>query len=164
MKLVKTTFLGLALVAGLASCKKDDDGDSSSPKTKTDFLTQNDWNIKAATISPAFVNPITNETVTDFYSLMDACDKDDILKFAKDGVHTLDEGATKCDANDPQSETGTWEFQDSETKIKVTVDNETNVMTIEELISESLKISFSEDDLLGDGVTRTLTLSYEKAN
>lgn len=51
---------------------------------------------------------------TNFYP---ACQQDNIERFETDGSLAFDEGATKCDPTDPQTEAGTWAFYDSETKL-----------------------------------------------
>ncbi|MDB4062430.1 BACON domain-containing protein, partial [Vicingaceae bacterium] len=46
-----------------------------------------------------------------------ACQQDNIQRFETDGSLAFDEGATKCDPTDPQTEAGNWAFYDSETKL-----------------------------------------------
>ena len=46
-----------------------------------------------------------------------ACQRDNFERYETNGTHTVDEGATKCDPTDPQTETGTWAFYDSATKL-----------------------------------------------
>lgn len=46
----------------------------------------------------------------DTYDDLDACEKDNFLKFGADKSFSMDEGPTKCDATDPQrTALGGWE-------------------------------------------------------
>ena len=45
------------------------------------------------------------------------CDLDDFTRFLVDSTYIADEGPTKCDPADPQTETGTWGWAASETKL-----------------------------------------------
>jgi hypothetical protein len=46
------------------------------------------------------------------------CQKDDITVFKANMTYEENEGATKCDNDDPQVfDEGTWSFKDNETKI-----------------------------------------------
>jgi Lipocalin-like domain len=51
--------------------------------------------------------------------VIDACDKDDCLSFSDDGKTTFDEGATKCDPDDPQTSSGTWSLSDDKKTLTV---------------------------------------------
>jgi hypothetical protein len=54
----------------------------------------------------------------DVYAQLQACEKDNIVKVQSNGTYTIDEGATKCNAADPQiAETGNWTFSNNETKL-----------------------------------------------
>jgi len=85
------------------ACKKDED----SPKTAKDYLTAGFWKMTAGTIDPGI--DFGGTVITDFYAFLDACEKDDLTRFNADGTITDDEGATKCDPDDPQTTTdGSW--------------------------------------------------------
>ena len=84
------------------SCGKD--YTTPAPKTKTQLLTQSTWKFKSAFAGS-----------TDISSSIQTCQKDNILTFATAGTGTLDEGATKCNSGDPQTNPFTWNFQSSET-------------------------------------------------
>lgn len=151
-----TIVIILAFVIGASvSCKKDDDSDPS----KTDQLTGKNFRVTAMVINPAVV--VEGIEFSDFYAFMDACTKDDITVFKTDGTVTFDEGATKCDAGDPQTTSGTWEFQDNETKLKVVSDGETEIFNIIELTSSKLKISYDIVEDFGNGEeTYTYTITF----
>lgn len=115
------------MVAGVAvvmnGCKKDD-STSGGGGTKTEMLTGT-WT--------------ATNLITDGYStwaFLEACSKDAVFTFWADGTAVFDEGATKCDPSDPQTEASTWKFIDSETKF--VWDGDT--FNIKELTSSVLKL------------------------
>jgi hypothetical protein len=88
-----------------SSCNKDDD--SPPPKTKTQLISQSTWKFSGATVGG-----------NDVSAFLQTCQKDNILTFsATGGTGTLDEGATKCNSGDPQTNPFTWNFLNSETEL-----------------------------------------------
>ena len=150
MKTIIFKLLPLMVVLAMASCKKDD------PST-TQLLTDPDgWILVAMTVDPPIVDPITGTSITDFYAQMDACDKDDITIFQDNGTYITDEGATKCDPNDPQTQTGTWVLSADEKTI--TVDGES--WTIESLSKSSMRVTFPFNEPY-TGITYTMSATLE---
>ena len=102
-------YLGLISLATLlifGACSKKDD-DNPPEKTKTELLTAGFWKVTAMTVDPG-IN-FGGTIITDFYAQMLDCQKDDLTKFETNGKITDDEGATKCDPNDPQTtNNGSW--------------------------------------------------------
>ncbi len=99
-------FLAAALPVMLllfSSCDKKDD----IPKTKTELLTQASWRYKSASVGGIAYNNFA------------ACQTDNILTFNASGNGVVDEGATKCNAGDPQTNPFTWSFQNGETLIQL---------------------------------------------
>ena len=96
-----TTIFTIAVFI-FSSCGKD--YTTPAPKTKTQLLSQNTWKFKTAFAG-----------TTDISSSIQACQKDNVLTFAVALTGTADEGATKCNSGDPQSNPFTWNFQSSET-------------------------------------------------
>ena len=99
-------LLTIALTAGLLfflSCNKDET--ENNPKSKKELLTQASWKFKSASVGGT---PFTT---------LPACQTDNTYKFNSDGSGVMDEGATKCDAGDPQTNPFTWTFQSGETEI-----------------------------------------------
>jgi len=150
--------IALALATVLmfsSSCKKDDDDPSN-----TDNITGKNFVMTAWTIDP----PVTIQGVSysNMFTFMPDCSKDDITIFNADGTMTLDEGATKCDAGDPQTSSGTWSFVDNESKLSTIVDGETQILDIIEVTDNTLKVSSEETEDFGDGeqtYTNTITFS-----
>ena len=95
MKTLAVLMTALTLLT--TSCKKDDD----VAPDKTKILTSGSWQLSAMTVDPAidwFGTPVTN-----VYSQLPACVKDDLAIFKTNGNVNYDEGASKCDPNDPQT-------------------------------------------------------------
>jgi len=138
------------------SCKKDED-----EKSKTDLLTAGYWKFTAMNINPAI--EFNGLEYSDLFGLMPNCSKDDLVKYNTDGSVIYDEGASKCDEGDPQTETGTWTFSADETKITETYDGESFTYNVVEITDSNLKISYSEEADYGNGTqTYTITVTAVK--
>lgn len=53
------------------------------------------------------------------FSELEPCEKDDLTHFKKDGTAVDDDGATKCDPADPQTESYLWSFLTNETELQL---------------------------------------------
>ena len=118
--------LALIAIAGLtivACKKKDDDDDTPAKTTKTDMLTANNWVWTNMKLAPPL------DTI-DVWSTIDVCDKDDVISFNKNGNGTTDEGVTKCEPTDPQTESFKWTWLNSETQLRI-VDNDMDTTLLE---------------------------------
>jgi lipocalin-like protein len=101
------SFVVLSISLLFVACSKSDSNNNS--KTKTQLITQASWKFSAASVNGADVS-----------SLITPCQKDNILTFsATGGTGTLDEGAMKCNAGDPQTTPFTWSFTNNETILHV---------------------------------------------
>ncbi|HZI53324.1 MAG TPA: lipocalin family protein [Chitinophagaceae bacterium] len=107
----KKHFLSVIILSLLmfanTSCSKDDD-DNPAPKTKTELITAGTWKFSDAKVNGASVA-----------SFLQTCQKDNILSFLAAGTGTAAEGATKCNASDPDSNPFDWSFQTNETVLFV---------------------------------------------
>ncbi|MBI5857781.1 MAG: lipocalin family protein [Sphingobacteriales bacterium] len=103
-KLITAIATGFIFILFIA-CNKDED---PVPKTKTELLTQSSWRFGAATLNGSDVS-----------SQLQACQKDNIMTFAAAGTGTIDEGPTKCNSGDPQTNPFTWSFQSNETVLQM---------------------------------------------
>jgi hypothetical protein len=111
----KISFLLLAALA-LGSCKKNDDNSPAAP-SKTDLLTAKNWRITAQKNTTTFG---TQTSTTDEYAALSACERDNFAKFNTNKTVVFDEGATKCSTSDPQTESGTWDFNSDQSKLNLT--------------------------------------------
>ena len=139
----KILFIALSLVLfTVGACKKSD---SKPAPTKTDMLSK-DWKLVDVLAGGVSV-----------YSLLDACQKDDIYKFANNNTYQITEGATKCDPADPDIyDAGTWGFLENETKLRLaSAGGQSDTLTLQELTEASLKAS-SLVDVSGTPTTATL--------
>ena len=124
----KIILFAFAAIALLNSCKKDD-----ATPDNTALITTGKWKLTAETT--ASVNSYGNYL---------ACEKDDTYAFATDGKVTIDEGATKCSASDPQTTTGSWAFSGTEKKkVILTAGGIAVNCDITELTTTSLKWTYT---------------------
>ncbi len=148
---MKKAFLFFSAVVVLAaSCKKD----NNDNKSRKDHLTSGNWFIRGSltTISAAGV-----DSTFDSFKDMEACEKDDFMTFNASGAFTIDEGATKCDPEDPQTTSGTWAFIENDTKLVITQDNMSDTSKVVELNGNTLKLENSYD-VMGIVFKNTITL------
>ena len=143
--LLKLFVFGLTLTA-FTACNKDDD--NGTPKTKSELLTQAAWKYQKAGFDGNGDNQIDVEAAED-------CSKDDLLTFAVGGTGTLDEGATKCDVDDPQSTPITWQFKNNETEL----DYDGEVAKIISLDANLLKLSYDFD--MGGGTIVKIVAEFK---
>jgi hypothetical protein len=108
IKLIKPllSVLLVASIAFLSSCGEDD----PKPKTKTELLSAHVWKMTKMKVTVG---------TTSVEDVPEACAADDTETFESDGDYKFDEGATKCDPDDPQSGTGKWAFKSDETKLEI---------------------------------------------
>lgn len=141
----KLLLILTVIMVFVSSCTED--------KSNTELLTGTDWRITAWTVSPAILG------ITDWYANMEPCEKDDSFSFNSDGSASIDEGASKCDPDDPQTETGTWSFNSDETLLTIIADGETQSWEIIDLTNKVLKIKWVNTDP-DDGTTYTFTITF----
>jgi hypothetical protein len=94
----------LVISLSFAGCKKD----SVAVKTNTELISQSSWKFSGATVSGIDVS-----------SFIQVCQKDNVLTFAASGSGSVDEGTTKCNVGDPQTQSFTWNFASNETVLHV---------------------------------------------
>lgn len=116
---MKNNLIPLAIFSSILffSCKKKDSDSSGSGTNKISLLTQSSWQFNNAGIDAD-----KNRTIEqDLSSLINPCLKDNTVVFAYSGSGsgTVNEGASKCDPNDPQTIAFTWIFTNNETAINI---------------------------------------------
>lgn len=135
-----TALLLLAAACFLPACKEDD-------PTTVEILTAGDcWKI---TLLEGY------ETTSKLWISVpvEDCLADNCLTFKADQTLIADEGASKCDAADPQTAEGSWSLSDDATKLSLTEGGETETGTIVEISSDKLVY---EVDLDGEKARITL--------
>jgi hypothetical protein len=133
--------LGLVLFATTISCNKE-----KKELTKTEMLTSGQWHISAFTVSPAMDFDGDGIAESDVYAIYSSCDKDNYFIFRKDGKVEVNQGPTKCDLGDPQSELKDWSFANNETEIIIDGDR----CTIKELTESRFNITQPISTSTGD--------------
>ncbi|GAB2947118.1 hypothetical protein GCM10027048_10170 [Hymenobacter coalescens] len=145
----------LAVACTFSACKKDEE----KPKTKTELLTAKSWRVTAARET---VTTGGQTTSSDEYATFGACEKDDFVKFLADKKVEFNEGATKCNTADPQTETGAWDFNSDQTKLTLT-DPDLGlslVYDIVELNASTLKVKYSVSAQGSSYTTETTFTSF----
>ena len=134
---MKKVFLFTAIWIGLFSigCNKDDDDTAASKK---DLLIAGSWKLTAVVSDDD--GDGTYET-NDFIHFLD-CYTDNYYTFKTNGELEMNEGATKCDPADPQTDTANWQLTNNETTLVIEGDN----YAIEELNTSTLKLKQTFSD------------------
>lgn len=134
------------------SCNNKDSTPNPTPKTKTELLTQSSWKYKSATVGGA-----------DASSYLQTCQKDNILTFISNGNGNGDEGASKCNAGDPQTYSFTWNFASSETILHTSspfFTNGTNDFTINSLTETEMILQMPYNPPVGASVIVVVTFQH----
>ena len=90
---------------------------SDSSKPAQDFLTSHNWRSDAVYQDNVNMN-------------IDACYRDDLWKFQTGNVFVFDQGAVKCVATDPQTNTGSWSISGQSLTISANGGSSTYTITV----------------------------------
>jgi lipocalin-like protein len=149
LKLSLSLIVLLLSVSLISSCKKDKD------KTRSELIIGR-WKLVSDVYSPAYDYDGDGTKETDIFPLFyDACEKDDIIIISAGGNGVFDQGATKCDQADPQTDPFNWSLTNNDAILIV----DGNSVPIAELTNSTLKLN---DTFAENGVTYTNTLTYAK--
>lgn len=155
-------LLGLTVV--FSACKKNEDDDNDTPsKTNKEYLTAGFWKTTGMTIDPG-VN-VFGTVITDIFEQWEDCEKDDLIKFNSDGSITDDEGATKCDTNDPQTQNdGTWVMSSDNKSVTIDYPDEDPItVDITSINDQTFKGSYTAVEDFGSGpITYTYTVTMKR--
>lgn len=145
-----TGIFTIALYIIVSSCSKDDEPSAS----KSQMIARN-WRQTDLLASQA-----GTPAVSVFDTFFEPCNKDDIWQFKADGTYTVVEGATKCNAGDPDTvTTGIWQLTDNDTKIIIDDAGEpAQTLNIIELTNTTFKLSGTET-ISGTVVTATIVFT-----
>lgn len=69
------------------------------------------------------------------------CVTDNFITYYPNGTYEINEGATKCNPNDPPGIKGVWYMNDSQTQLFVDIEGSTQIWEIEETTSDQHQIS-----------------------
>lgn len=146
---MKKTLLLLALYSILASCEREMPTETT---TLADTLKDKNWLVIAdSTVS-------STGSVENNYNLLPDCEKDDLVQFKSNKTIVMDEGATKCNASDPQTMTiGAWALNESSKVLSFTsvekIDFKIHTLNATNLVLIAVKTV--------DGVTLTETITFK---
>lgn len=126
-----------------------------------DRLINKNWRLTAKTVSPARAPSLGAEPVTNWYSQLQNCETDNLKKYLADNSVTYDEGATKCDNGDAQTEKGSWLYNSNSTIITETRDDAVVNYKITSVSDTQLKVTYTEADLFGTTYTYTETYTAQ---
>lgn len=136
------------IMVAMPACDKDDD--DPQPKTKTELITAGSWKFSSATVAG----------FGDVSAFLQGCQKDNTALFVTGGTGTIDEGASKCNAGDPQTSSFTWNFLDSETKLFISAvlfTGGSTTSTINTLSETQLVVS---QEIIIGGVPREAVVTF----
>ena len=115
---IRPWFLLLPLLlAYIPACQKSASGGGTSAKTKTELISKSTWRFDHAGLDLDNNGTIDSPLPA---GVLENCDTDGTLTFNSNGTGVGDEGATKCDAADPQTANFNWSFKNGETVISIT--------------------------------------------
>lgn len=129
--LKKVLFIIAIYSTIMLSCKKE--------ITQKEYLTQQDW------IQTKGCFESGGTTVYDYFAEMQACRKDDVIRFNSDGTYSLTEGASSCLT--PRNETGKWELKSTEKVLFIYAPSDTISYNIDEISDNKGK--FNSNELYG---------------
>lgn len=133
----------LLLATALGSCNKDD----AEPATHANFLTTGTWLLSAVTSDDDGDGVYETNDYADF---MD-CYTDNFYTFHPNGTWEMNEGPSKCDPGDPQTESSTWALTNNDSSINLASD----IYTVQQLTNTTLQIKLSLSDNRSSLVTFT---------
>jgi hypothetical protein len=113
---MKYTLLIPVLIIVLISCDKNEDPPAGP--TKTELITSSTWKYESGG------GDQNGDGTIDFTfeqsGVVQPCRLDNTATFQANGTGITDEGATKCNAADPQTSPFDWNFLNNESEINVT--------------------------------------------
>jgi hypothetical protein len=143
-------FVAIAFIS--FSCNKDNN--NPTQKTKTELLVQGTWKFKGATANGV---DISNQNPP-----FSACVKDNILTFSANGSGNVNEGATKCNAGDPNDNPFTWAWMNNETMLHISTtlfSGGSNDFTLESISETELVVSQGYTPVAGP--TYNIKISFQ---
>jgi hypothetical protein len=159
---MKRSVLAVCLFTGsfLIAC---DDGKTptSSDSDRKSLLVASQWKLTAHTVTPELDYEGDGHLIADLYEVSGACIHDDIHTFKADSKWSVDEGASKCDPEDPQIEQGSWSMNATQTELTLQseLDQSPTVFKIASASSSQLKVTLTSTDWT-DEVEHTETLTF----
>jgi hypothetical protein len=108
----KYVFALLSIGCILYACKKDHNN-SNDANAKMQLITSATWKYDTVALDTD-KDGKPDQPIPAFVGAVQPCDKDNTITFKSDSTGVLNAGATKCNANDPQTTSFRWWFKDNE--------------------------------------------------
>jgi hypothetical protein len=144
MKKFLPALLGVVIFLGISSCSKDED-----TAKRSEVILGKNWTITAMTINPA-IN-FLGIPISDFYSFMSDCEKDNFLTYFSSGSVIQDEGLTKCETTDPQQTNGSYWWSADEKVLTQVFEGDTLSLTIESFSDKKVVGKYVMVEDMGEG-------------
>lgn len=106
------------LLAICWGCSKSNSSSSSSSTNADSLIIKAAWKYDTSGIDLDEDGKIDNNDIPD--TVLKSCEKDDLFTFYRDSTGLIDEGATKCNAGDAQTDAMAWEFTNNDKVLSVT--------------------------------------------
>ena len=113
-KLIISALFVCVIFILINACSKSN-SNNTAPVTKMQLLTQSSWKYDTAGLDNNNDGLIDAPFPTGYG--VSSCEADNILTLKSDGTGTVDEGATKCNVNDPQTTSFTWTLDTAKSAI-----------------------------------------------
>jgi hypothetical protein len=153
MKKIALSYTAIALVSCfiIASCSRDAVNDNTDSNTAK--ISQGSWTFKSA--ESAGID-VSNDV-----AYFDPCQKDNVFDFSASGTGTMSEGSTKCDPSDPNAVPFTWNFQNGETKLAVSINFFSHGSLLFDVVSlNANEMILSQAFLIGPSV-KTVKITFQ---
>lgn len=160
---MKFNFFAIGLlIAGmlLTGCSDDDDSNNTPPPaSREQLIVAKNWVLVALNVDPAIFNPQTQTQMSDLYPLVQPCERDNFTNFQNNGNYIVEEGATKCDPNDPNTvENGTYTWNTDRTVVVLNpAQGSSYEFRVVTLTSTEMVV---EETLVEQNITYTITATY----
>lgn len=150
----------LSITLLLSSCSKDEEDTPTPAPTKKEKLIGNNWVVTAYSVEPAIDIDQNGTQENNLMPYLPACNLDDFIDLNENNSYTAEEGASKCDPNDPQVyETGDWSFNSDETFIVFSPDGQASYeYSIVSLTASQWEV---EQVQVSNGVTYTFSITFD---
>ncbi len=101
---------------------------------------------------------VKNNSV-DITNTIQSCEMDNIYYFFKGGKYIKDEGSTKCQTSNPQTNTGIWSFNDSNTGFNINLNNNINEWIFIAFSNNSFQVS---QNIVLNSIVTNVEITYTK--
>jgi hypothetical protein len=155
MKISK--FLPMLLFLGVlafSSCNDDDEEEEPAP-TRSELLVNKNWSVTGLTVEPAIDIDNNGTQENNLIPFLAPCFLDDFFRYNSNGTYTGEEGASKCDPNDPQVfESGTWLWNSDQTRLVMNFSGGSRDVLVTSITAGELKYN---DVIVDNNVTYTFS-------